>query len=454
LSKPPLRITVTYPTASLRPLIELDRAIVFGILSRSWPVAAAPVTMLLIASRFSPEIQGYYYTFNSLLALQVFVELGFGQVVMQFMSHEWSRLSLGKDRCIIGDSNTLSRAGSLARLAVKWYAVAGGIAALGLASLGYLFFLHGKELLHWQSPWLFLCALTGFRMILTAFWSLLEGSNQMPDVYGYRLTEAVLTSASAWIAISLGAGLWTAGIAALVAAAWAVTFLVWRYRQFFRSLLAARDGGHISWKTELWQLQWRIALSWLSGYFVFSFFVPVVFHYHGAAEAGRLGMTWNLTSALSSICATWVAVRAPQFGILVERKQYVQMDRLFWRLILSSGAAGAAGTLSIWVAVYALNAGGHPLASRLLGPAPTAIFLAAFYTIILTYPFSAYLRAHKKEPLLWTSVLGGAAIAVTTWFTARYSSVTSVAWGYLAVNAVILPVIAATWARCRSAWHK
>src|SRR5712692_1748621 len=57
----------------LRPLIEkagLDQAIVFTLLTKAWQALAGLVSLLLIAQFFTPEIQGFYYTFSSLLALQ------------------------------------------------------------------------------------------------------------------------------------------------------------------------------------------------------------------------------------------------------------------------------------------------------------------------------------------------------------------------------------------------
>lgn len=54
--------------------LEVDRAVVFSVLTSFWRVAAGLVSMVLIARFFPPEIQGFYYTFWSLLALQSFVE--------------------------------------------------------------------------------------------------------------------------------------------------------------------------------------------------------------------------------------------------------------------------------------------------------------------------------------------------------------------------------------------
>ena len=73
---------------------EIDRPVFFGLLTKIWAVGAGLVTAFLIVKHFSPAVQGYYYTFASLLALQVFVELGLGTVLVQFAAHEWSRLSL------------------------------------------------------------------------------------------------------------------------------------------------------------------------------------------------------------------------------------------------------------------------------------------------------------------------------------------------------------------------
>ena len=61
---------------------EINSAVVYGIVANCWRVISGPVTILLIATRFSPELQGYYYTFGSILALQYFVELNLSSVII------------------------------------------------------------------------------------------------------------------------------------------------------------------------------------------------------------------------------------------------------------------------------------------------------------------------------------------------------------------------------------
>ena len=54
-------------------------------------------------------------------------------------------------------------------------------------------------------------------------------------------------------------------------------------------LLALVSGAteKISWRKEVFPMQWKIALSFMSGYFVFQLFTPVLFHYQGAEVASQ-----------------------------------------------------------------------------------------------------------------------------------------------------------------------
>ena len=141
---------------------EVDLAIIFALLTRAWQLLAGPVTLLLIAYCFTPELQGFYYTFASLLALQSFVELGLHAVIINVTSHEWAHLELDPAGRIIGKPKVLSRLVSLGRLVFKWYALVSAIFIVGVSIIGYIFFSqephHGIQ---WQAPWLALVILTG-----------------------------------------------------------------------------------------------------------------------------------------------------------------------------------------------------------------------------------------------------------------------------------------------------
>jgi len=438
---------------------EIDRAVSFGLLTRIWGLCAGPVTAILIATRFTPALQGYYYTFTTILALQIFVELGLGTVIVQFVSHEWSKLELNKSGSISGNRDSLARLISIADIAKKWYLVGGTLVTIGLGIGGYIFFStsadHGVD---WVWPWLFLCLITGIAICLVPIWSLLEGCNQVAELYTFRFFQGAMVSITTWSAILAGAELWTAFIAGIAGLFCSLFFLKRRYWSFLKTLLLSEPGfPKIRWRTDMLPMQWRIALSWISGYFVFSLFTPVLFKYHGAVIAGQFGMTWILIGVVSMTASSWLAPKIPKFGMLIAQKKYQELDLLFWkitRIIISISTLMAA---TIWSFVCVLNilnfSVAQHFASRLLSPLHTGIFLLAQLFIVTSIPFSAYLRAHKKEPLMLISVISGLLIGLSTFYLGKLYSVMGMAVGYLILNIILIPFVLLIWRRCRREWH-
>src|SRR4051794_38759775 len=116
-----------------------DPAVLYGFATRIWTIAAGLVNLLLIARFFTPAVQGFYYTFGSLLGWTAFLELGLATVIQQFASHEWARLSLGANGEIAGDSHAAERLAALARIAFRWYSVASIASTVVIGAGGAIF---------------------------------------------------------------------------------------------------------------------------------------------------------------------------------------------------------------------------------------------------------------------------------------------------------------------------
>ena len=133
--------------------LEVDQAVFFAVAARAWQFIAGPVTLVLIGTYFSPALQGYFYTFASLLALQSFVELGLHVAIINVTSHEWSKLGLDEHGRLIGDSKSLSRIVSLGHLIGKWYAVASVLFVVTAGTGGAIFFsLKPADDVDWYNP--------------------------------------------------------------------------------------------------------------------------------------------------------------------------------------------------------------------------------------------------------------------------------------------------------------
>ena len=435
--------------------LEVHRAILYSVAGRVWSLGAGVITTLLVAVYFSRELQGYYYTFGSVLALQVLAELGLGTVLISYASHEWANLSFDEKRRIAGDKEALSRLTSLGRFSRSWYLVAGVVVAIALSISGLLFFGASVDpAFQWRAPWIALCMVTGLNLCVVPVLALLEGCNQVVYVYGCRLIQFIACSVAAWISIYMGAELWVSSITGLVGLIVAIILTSRRYWEFVRTIFFRKPGGrHINWQTEILPMQWRIAVSWISGMLAFSLFTPVLFHYHGAVVAGQMGMTWAFVNALTAVASALTMPKAPIFGILIAQKKYAELDGMFFRLTMSVIAITATIALAIWSLIFTLNQLHHSFSTRVLSPTATGFLLLASLLVAATLPMATYLRAHKKEPLMMVSILTGLVTAVVVVVLGKFYSADGVAVGYLMVTAVVSPLVAFIWQRRRAEWH-
>lgn len=433
---------------------QVTRATVYGIMGSGWGVVSGPVTAILIVVFFTPEVQGYYYTFTSVLALNIFFELGFSNIVKYFAGHEWAKLSLGQQGRIVGDADAYSRLVSLGRVTFRWYFMGGIIVALGIGTAGYIFFSRSPDVgVTWVAPWFALSVLSGVNMALIPVWSLLEGCNQVSQVYFFRTVGAVLVTLATWAAMCLGAGLWTASISTTILLAWSAVFLLRRYRRFFQSFSSRPTGPCVNWWGEIWQVQWRTAVAYLAGYFTAYIFTPILFHFHGPVVAGQFGMSWALAGAVGGVATMWSTPRGPQFAVMIARKDYKTIDHILYRIMAVTLGILLAGGLAAWLLVYGLNMINHPFAARLLPPLPMALLLLGFVVALALHPTSVYLRAHKREPYMVISIVGGVITGLSSLILGRKFGAVGVTTAYLVSNLILFPWDLAIFLRCRRKWH-
>src|SRR5437899_373134 len=188
----------------LRHVLGLDRAIGFTVLARFWSSAAGLVTVALIARFLSPAEQGYYYTFGSLVALQIVFELGFSFVILQLASHERAKLSISLDHEISGDETAHARLASVVQKSVRWYSVAAVLMAATLLPAGLYFFSTHQSagsIVHWQFPWCFAALMAALNFQLDPLLSFLEGCGYVPEVARLRFFQSMIGSFLAWAAL-------------------------------------------------------------------------------------------------------------------------------------------------------------------------------------------------------------------------------------------------------------
>lgn len=436
--------------------LEVDRAVFFSVAVRAWQLLTGPLVMLLVAHHFSPATQGFYFTFTKLLALQAFVELGLRVVILNVASHEWASLSLDESGRITGDPLALSRLVALGRSSVLWFATAALVFAAAVGWTGMRFFAHAslpEE--EWLPPWIAIVGLTSAQIVLIPLVAVLDGCRQIPVVSRYRFAQAVTATAAAGACVALGGGLWTGVATAAARLFWDASLVLLRYRRFFSPFLQAPTTSTLRWREDVLPLQWRLGVQSLFVWFAYSLFEPVLFRSAGAVEAGRFGMTWAALTALQAGALAWVDTRVALFGGLVARRDFVELDRVFFRVARVSFVLLALGVVAFCGLVGGLELLQHRYASRVLSLSTAALLGLGLLINTLVQDVNFYLRAHRREPAFLANLTGNAASGLAVWwFGSRYGALGAAA-GFTAVQALVyLPWCVAVWVSFRRIEHR
>lgn len=421
-------------------MFGVNRAIGYGVLTRMWSALAGSLTILLIATRFSKVEQGFYYTFSSILALQVFFELGLLTVLAQFAAHEFAFLSWGKQGEVTGNEFHRDRFLDLLGKGVKWYTISAVLLIIVLIPAGLWFFSQRaaeSSTFSWQLPWALAVIGVGCNLLLIPFYAVITGSGDVASINRREMLGGMTGSILGWLTIACGGGLYA------IPAVTSGTILVgvlYLYKSKPRLVQIAYQhalGSHVptnrlAWWGEVWPMQWKIALSWVSGYFIFQLFTPVLFKFHGPVVAGQMGMTLSAVNGVTAISMVWMQAQTPNFGKLIAQRDWHELDRLFSKVLRQTLAITVllATVIITIIAVSKYSAIGQ----RFLPITETAILLCSVLVNSVIWSLAAYMRAHKVEPMLAVSVVGACLTGLATVLLGIYFQATGIAIGYLFVN--------------------
>lgn len=429
-----------------RVIFGLDFHVLVTLLFRGWAIVAGATTVFLLPLWLSATEQGYYFTFASVLALQIFFELGLNQIVMQLVSHEVAHLTETADGRLTGKESHLARLSSLARLIRRWYGVAALLFALIGGVAGAAFFTQkGTEPMSvWLAVWVVLVGATAVNLWLSPGLAVMEGCGKVGQVARLRLVQSILGYACLWATLLSGAGLWAAAAVPVVSAV-CTGYWVTTHGNILRwlSSRAVDLKNELRWRTDVLPLQWRIALSWASGYFVHYLFTPILFATQGAVEAGRFGMAMTVFSAVSTLGMSWVNAKSPYFTMHISRNEKSALNALFKNTISRAVLVTAFLCGAVVLAVWVLTRLQVPGMSRL---APLDVLLVLALVAVVNCAVSAsaiYMRAHRQEPMLTISVVTGCLTALCAYFGAQYSMLVMVLMYAAVITLIMLP-----WTAC------
>lgn len=437
----------------------INRAVFYFLVGKGFSFAATPVTLFLIATYFSPSEQGYYYTFSSLMGLSIFFELGLGVVITQFASHEYVNLKWTESGSLEGDVASLSRFISLLRKSLKWYAVITSLFIAVVIPVGLKFFGSKPEsvTVNYILPWIMLILFFGLNTTFIPLFSILEGCGKVAHVQQLRVIQVVSGVLCSWTIIVLKGKLFAPSVEFV--AYWFVIlgWLIYNYKGLILQLLHYESDPNycISWSKEVFPMQWRVAVSWISAYFMNYLFIPILFAYKGSVEAGKMGMSMKFSSLVFLLSMAWINTRVPYYGALIKQKKYKELDALALRSTLQAVFVGVLFSAAIVAGIMIINKYTGKYVNRILPEYIIGILCFASIVSVINTSIAGYLRAHKQEPLMAINIILAVVIALSTFITGKYSNANIMVIAYTLVQIFIaLPTFAYIFIKKRKEWHE
>jgi len=391
-------------------LAGIDHTISSALILKAISMIGGLLIILFISKFLTPNEQGYFYTINSLIALQVFFELGLNLVIIQFSSHEMKHMQWGGDGVLEGDELAKGRIKSLARLVALWFVVVSIVLIVIVIPTGMLFFNNGDP----ESPlliniiWSTTVLAVAASMLLNGMLALLEGCHKVVEANQIRSLMNLANIFGICSALYTGLGLMSVAVGATLG----VLIGIYRiYRKFFNFYLFLFCKNQLkttlNWKEEIFPFQWRIALSWMSGYLAFQIYNPVLFKVEGSSIAGQMGMSLQIIFAINGLTGAWITSKMPYFGTLISQNKHNELKKLFRNLLIKSLTINLILVFMFCVSIYTAGVFDLNIAKRLLSIDNLIILSIACIANHITFCLACYMRAHLREPLLRVSILSG-----------------------------------------------
>lgn len=444
--------------------IGMDKAIAYTSGARVVQGVVGVGTVFFLSTFLTGVEQGFYFTFGSILALQIFFELGLTGIMQQYVAHEASHLTLDENLEYQGESKYRSRLASLVRFCLKWYSVLAGVVLVFLIVIGNIYFSEYGDSqsvdVEWRVPWVIICIGTSICIFQSPQTAILRGLGFVKDISEIEFYRQIINPLCIWIGLILGLKLYVMGIGyVLSAVVWQVFVIHKGLFRILTNLSKTEVSNKVGYFSEIFPYQWRIALSWISGYFIFQLFNPVLFATEGAIVAGQMGMTLHALNSIQSLSLSWVNTKIPVMSKLIALKEYVKLDSLFNQTLKQMVSVCSVLLIVFIFLLWGLDAlqvefNGTILANRFLGYVPTLLLMLPIFLQQFTGSWATYLRCHKKEPFLVNSVVGGLLCMASTLVLGRVFGLYGITVGYCCIQIFLCLWAYRIYVSKKTEWHK
>ena len=412
-----------------------DGTSALGLIERVFSGIAGLITTYLIYLKFTPETQGFYYTFVAILTVKVLLERFSGVGLVSLVAHQWTKNVNQQTKDLFHESS-LSH---IAVYAAKWYVTAALIVIVAMVVGGSVFFYASKAAvssLVWFPPWILIAILSGVNIAFTPFWIFLEGCGRVKAVYQFRLVQTIVFNLTMWTFIYLDLGLWALSISGAIDFVIVSCFIYYTHHSFFKVLLffKIKNQQFPVLEGAMNQFHWKISVGWILGFVFINSFVPVLFFWQGSVVAGRMGMSWSIISALLGLTTSLSMSKAAIFNFYVAKKDWIGLNGLLKRAALTVLGVMVLSVILLLIGYKLFLTYVPEVLYRVLGVGDFVLLLIGASFSALTLPLVIYLRSFKVDPLFYSNLFSSLLGVLAVIYLAKSYSIFGVASIFLCIT--------------------
>ena len=431
-----------------------EGALPFILAQRIWQGVAGLITVVIITMTLSHEQQGWYYTFLGIAALYSIFEMGLSGAILQVSAHLFVKLHWLQGGHVEGEA--ASEFNAFVASSVRIYGLISIVFVVFSSLVGAYMFGHRASLDHsgllWHAPWPTLLTLTAMNMMTLPFFSVVEGSGEITEVYQVRLIQGIAGSVLCWFVLLHGGALWATTMLPLASL---VVFCCWLVKKKI-GLISIVIKPHVEhtydWMLNIWPHQWRLGLNSISLFMMSQLATPILFYYYDPVIAGQMGLSLTLAHMLGIVAQSWIARRVPMMSQAVARREWHLFDTIFRQDLLHSILIFLLGMLVLILGYQFLV--GTKYVERLLPFWQFVGLLGFVFLYHLCGALSTQLRSFRREPLMWVNLVGSLIIVIGSLFAAHQAAVGGMVVVMVATQLLfVLPLSLILWRRYNLLWR-
>lgn len=392
--------------------------------NQAWRLISGPLMLLLIPLYLTEEQQGYWYLFGSVAALSTFADLGFSNIILQFSAHEYASLEIGNEGLLEGNIENIKKMGSFLRFVIRWLSTICAIVYPIIFIVGIYFLVRDKVLSIYLIPWVIYSIGSLLNFFNNSVLSFIEGMDQISKIQKSRLIVAVINCVVIISSLLFHLNIYALSFGMILSASFMFITIFKTFGKVLKQLWKTSRNFSYPWKKEILPLFKKYVLSFASGYFLFQIYTPLMHYFHGPVYSGKIGISMSLVTAMFSFSTIFIYTITPKINMLIEKKEWHELDRLFNKRLVLSGIAYLFIACCFFVFIKLFS--GIPLINKIVSRFLTwqglVILISAYFIQVFINSWAVYLRGHKIEPYWYTGIVSAVWVLVITVLIGKFLS--------------------------------